>query len=253
MNAQLPDAPAIELFHLAFLRVLQGRLNQDFYVLKGGANLRYFFDSVRYSEDIDLDAHGIEVWKLEETVDGVLESTALKTLLRGGGIAIAEVSKPKQTETTQRWKVGLSMPGRDQPLRTKIEFSRRNGDDRHILEAVPRQIVAPYALPSPSLRHYLVEAACEQKVEALAGRSETQARDVFDLSLLLRRDPALAAPLDLRLRERAAERAMELDYRAFRDQVLSFLDPDIAELYRDPASSEELRDFVVERMLEAAA
>jgi predicted nucleotidyltransferase component of viral defense system len=253
MNAQLPDAPAIELFHLAFLRVLQGRLNQDLYVLKGGANLRYFFESLRYSEDIDLDAHGIEVWKLEETVDGVLESPALKTLLRGGRIAIAEISKPKQTDTTQRWKVGLSLPGRDQPLRTKIEFSRRNGDDRHILEAVPGRIVAPYALPSPSLRHYLAEAACEQKVEALEARNETQARDVFDLSLLLRRDPALAAPLDPGLRERAAERAMELDYRAFRDQVLRFLDPEIAELYRDPASWEELRGFVVERLLEAAA
>jgi predicted nucleotidyltransferase component of viral defense system len=253
MNAQLSDAPAIELFHLAFLRVLQGRLNQDLYVLKGGANLRYFFESVRYSEDIDLDAHGIEVWKLEETVDGVLESPALTTLLRGGRIAIAEVSKPKQTDTTQRWKVGLSLPGRDQPLRTKIEFSRRNGDDRHILEAVPGRIVAPYALPSPSLRHYLAEAACLQKVEALEARNETQARDVFDLSLLLRRDPALAAPLDPRLRERAAERAMELDYRAFRDQVLSFLDPEIAELYRDPANWEELRGFVVEHLLEAAA
>jgi hypothetical protein len=45
----------IELFHLAFLQVLQARLDQSRYVLKGGANLRYFFDSVRYSEDIDLD------------------------------------------------------------------------------------------------------------------------------------------------------------------------------------------------------
>jgi len=253
MNAQLPDAPAIELFHLAFLRVLPGRLNQDLYVLKGGANLRYFFESVRYSEDIDLDTHAIEVWKLEETVDGVLESPALKTLLRGGRIAIAAVSKPKQTDTTQRWKVGLSLPGRDQPLRTKIEFSLRNGDDRHILEAVPGRIVAPYALASPSHRHYLAAAACEQKVEALEARNETQARDVFDLSLLLRRDPALVAPLDPGLRERAAEWAMELDYRAFRDQVLSFLDPEIVELYRHPASWEELRGFVVERLLEAAA
>jgi predicted nucleotidyltransferase component of viral defense system len=253
MTAQLLDAPAIELFHLAFLRVLQGRLNQDLYVLNGGANLRYFFESVRYSEDIDLDTHGIEVWKLEETVDGVLEGSALRMLLRGGALAVAEISKPKQTETTQRWKVGLSVRGRDLPLRTKIEFIRRNGDKRHILEAVPNRIVAPYALPSPSLRHYRAEAACEQKVEALEDRNETQARDVFDLSLLLRRDPALAVALNPGLRERAAERALELDYRAFRDQVLSFLDPEIAELYNDPASWEELRGFVVERLLEAAA
>ena len=42
-------------------------------------------------------------------------------------------------------------------------------------------------------------------MEALEDRNERQARDVFDLSLLLRRDPALAAPLDPGLRERAAE------------------------------------------------
>jgi hypothetical protein len=49
---ELRDAQVVELFHLAFLQVLQARLDQARYVLKGGANLRYFFDSVRYSEDI---------------------------------------------------------------------------------------------------------------------------------------------------------------------------------------------------------
>lgn len=52
---ELRDAQVVELFHLAFLQVLQARLDQARYVLKGGTNLRYFFDSVRYSEDIDLD------------------------------------------------------------------------------------------------------------------------------------------------------------------------------------------------------
>jgi len=249
--APLGDASAIELFHLAFLRVLQGRLKQDLYVLKGGANLRYFFESVRYSEDVDLDAHGIEVWELEEKVDGVIGGTALPGLMRSHGVVIAEVSKPKQTETTQRWKVGLELPGREQPLRTKIEFSRRNGDERHLLEAVPGRIVRPYALAAPTVRHYLAEAAVEQKVAALEDRNETQARDVFDLELLLRRNPALAAPLDPGLREHAAERALELDYRAFGDQVLNFLDPEIAELYTQPESWEQLRGFVVETLLSA--
>ena len=243
------DAQAIELFHLAFLQVLQGRLNQDRYVLKGGANLRYFFESVRYSEDIDLDAAGIERWELEEKVDGVLGSPALSVLLRGGNLAVASFSKPKQTETTQRWKVALNLAGRGEPVRTKIEFSRRNGDDRHILESVPGRIVAPYALRSPSLRHYEAESATEQKVEALAGRSETQARDVFDLDLLLRRQPGLAAALPAALRQRAAERALGLPFAAFRDQVLPFLDPEVVELYTGPDAWEQIRSFVVERLL----
>lgn len=49
MNQRLTDAQIIEFFHLAFLQVLQARLNQTRYVVKGGANLRYFFESLRYS------------------------------------------------------------------------------------------------------------------------------------------------------------------------------------------------------------
>lgn len=246
----LRDAQAIEFFHLAFLQVLQGRLDQANYVLKGGANLRYFFDSVRYSEGIDLDASGIEVGAFEEKVDGALRAPALTVLLRGGGLTVGEFSKPKQTETTQRWKVPLRLTGRDEPLRTKIEFSRRNGDERLILEAVSGRLAAPYALRPPTVHHYLAEAATEQKIEALAGRSETQARDVFDLDLLLRRQPELRAPSTAELREEAAGRALELPFAAFRDQVLPFLDPEVAELYDDAASWEQIRGYVTERLLE---
>ena len=70
--ADLRTAQIIEHFHLAFLLVLAGRLAQSSYVLKGGANLRYFFGSFRYSEDIDLDVGGIEAWALTDRVDGVL-------------------------------------------------------------------------------------------------------------------------------------------------------------------------------------
>lgn len=249
---ELREARVIEFFHLAFLLVMQVRLDQACYVLKGGANLRYFFESVRYSEDIDLDAAGIERWELEEKLDGVLESAALAFVLRTGGLAVSGFTKPKQTETTQRWKVRLAVSGRDEPARTRIEFSRRNADDRHTLESVPGRVVAPYALRSPSLRHYSAEAAIEQKIEALAGRSETQARDVFDLDLLLRRQPIAAGTVAGELGERACERALELPYAAFRDQVLPFLDAEIAELYTDPATWEQLRTFVVERLLAAA-
>jgi predicted nucleotidyltransferase component of viral defense system len=246
----LRDAQAIEFFHLAFLQVLQGRLDQAGYVLKGGANLRYFFDSVRYSEDIDLDVSGIEAWALQEKVDGALSAPALATLLRGGGLLVGEFSKPKQTETTQRWKVALILASRSEPLRTKIEFSRRNGEKRLILEAVPGRVVAPYALRAPTVRHYLGDAATEQKIEALAGRSETQARDVFDLDLLLRHQPGAAAAPSAEIREKAAGRALELPFAAFRDQVLPFVDHEVAELYRDPSGWEQIRGYVVERLLE---
>lgn len=248
---ELRDAPVIELFHLAFLQVLQARLDQARYVLKGGVNLRYFFDSVRYSEDIDLDAAEIEPWALEDKVDGVLASAAMDALLRSGGLSVDGCTKPKQTATTQRWKVSIAVGGRREPVRTKIEFSHRNGDHRRILEPIPGRVVAPYALRAPTVLHYTADAAIEQKVEALAERSETQARDVFDLDLLLRRQPIAAAAIEPQILERAVERALELPFAAFRDQVAPFLDPEVAELYNDPATWEQTQTFVVERLIEA--
>lgn len=249
--AALSPAQAIEAFHLAFLGVLRQRLDPSRYILKGGANLRYFFDSVRYSEDIDIDVIGISGWVLEEKVDGLLQSPALAITLRGSGLAVAtdEVSKPKQTDTTRRWKVPILAKGRSAPHRTKIEFSNRNGEQRYRLDAVPARVVAPYGLRPPSVQHYLEGPATEQKVLALAGRSETQARDVFDLDLLLRKSPLAPGAVDAGIRRVAAERGLELPYGAFADQVLPFLDPEVAEVY-DETSWQQMQSFVIDALLE---
>lgn len=251
MNQRLADAQVIEFFHLAFLQVLQARLDQARYVVKGGANLRYFFESLRYSEDIDLDAVAIEPWKLEARVDQVLASPATGLLLRSGGLTVEQVTKPKQTSTTQRWKPLIAVSGRLVPVRTKIEFSHRATDPRRILEAVPDRVVAPYALRAPTMLHYTADAAIEQKIGALAHRSETQARDVFDLELLLRRhrDAVGAGEIAPHILEVALERAFELPFEAFRDQVVRFLDPEITELYDDPAAWKRMKAFVTERLM----
>jgi hypothetical protein len=175
----------------------------------------------------------------------------MKFLLRIRGLAIAEVSKPKQTETTQRWKVAIEAPGASQPVRTKVEFSHRGGEGGHCLEAIPGHIVAPYALRRPSVQHYAEDVATEQKVLALAGRSQTQARDVFDLDLLLRRKPLAAGSLRPEVLTDAAGRGLQLPFAAFRDQVLPFLEPDAVELYDTEAAWEQMQVFVAER-LEAA-
>lgn len=252
MIDRVDDAQVIEYFHLAFLHVLQTRLDQARYVVKGGANLRYFFESPRYSEDIDLDAVEIEPWKLEAKIDEVLASPATAMLLRGGGLALSEVTKPKQTATTQRWKLHLTLAGRSAPTRTKIEFSHRAADPRRVLEAVPERIVAPYALRPPTMLHYTAEAAIEQKVGALAHRSETQARDVFDLELLLRRYASAVSPgmIPSEVLAVAVERAFELPFQAFQDQVVRFLDAAMVELYGDRAAWERTQAFVADRLME---
>jgi hypothetical protein len=80
--APLSVPQATELFHIAFLDVLSKRLEADRYVLKGGTNLRYFFDSVRYSQDVDLDVEGVPVWRLNEKIEALLSSAQIVLLLR---------------------------------------------------------------------------------------------------------------------------------------------------------------------------
>jgi predicted nucleotidyltransferase component of viral defense system len=60
------DAQTIESFHLLFLQVLTAS-RQDWFVLKGGANIRYFFGSNRYSNDIDLDIVEREAWSAKRS------------------------------------------------------------------------------------------------------------------------------------------------------------------------------------------
>lgn len=242
---------ATELFHIAFLDILSRRLESDRYVLKGGANLRYFFDSVRYSQDVDLDVEGVPAWRLNEKIEALLSSPQIALLLRSAQIGVAERSNPKRTDTTQRWKIGLAAPGHSELIRTKIEFSYREGEGAHRIEPIPRRIVEPYALRSPLVPHYVEDAPTEQKVLALAGRSETQARDVFDLDLLLRRNSLAPGALDPEALTTAVDLAMQLPYAAFQDQVLPFLEPEAVELYEGEAAWEQMQTFVAEQ-LEAA-
>lgn len=100
--------------------------------------------------------------------------------------------------------------------------------------------------------HYTADAAIDQKVAALAHRSETQARDLFDLELLLRLHPGAVtagaiAPNTLDL---AVERVVELPFQAFQDQVVRFLDAEIVELYDNPTAWGRTQAFVAERLAE---
>lgn len=246
----LTGAQAIEFFHLAFLGTLGRSLDDKRYILKGGANLRYFFASVRYSEDIDLDMTGGSPWSHEKQVDDALRSHALTLALRAAGIRVLvdAISKPKQTTTTRRWKIPLGVDGHSTPLRTKVEFSDRNGDRRHVFESVPDPVVAAYGMRPPSVQHYTLEPATEQKVFALADRGETQARDVFDLDMLLRRGGLRNGAVPTDVCARAAEAASHLPYAAFLDQVGPFLEPAVASLY-DRDAWNQMQQYVIGALL----
>ena len=115
----------VEQFHLLFLAQLTRRVKPALFVLKGGCNLRFFHGSIRYSEDMDLDLGEIGAGAFRDEVREILASRPFAQTLEARGFAVERVSEPKQTDTTQRWKLGLRVQGTASPLPTKIECSRR--------------------------------------------------------------------------------------------------------------------------------
>jgi predicted nucleotidyltransferase component of viral defense system len=242
----------VEAFHLVFLRALAAKgEDKSLFVLKGGCNLRFFFHSIRYSEDMDLDVRVVTKETLRNKIDRLLQSPAVVGPLKTLGIEIVETSAPKQTETTQRWKTGLRAAGVAVPLRTKIEFSRRESATGSAFEAVDRQVVLPYALTPFLAAHYSTAAAIAQKVHALSARPQPQARDIFDLNLLFSRPDAAATKVSAKEKRwlpRAVEHAMSISFDEYTSQVVGFLDPTQKEIFDKRGSWDLMQSGVVEQL-----
>ena len=122
------DTPIREVFHFCFLDRLLKQTDPGLYVLKGGVNLRFFFLSPRYSEDMDIDFLAGSVATLKKNGYKILNDRAFRRSLRSFDIADIEINDPakaKQTDTTQRFRFGL-LTAAGNRLPTKVEFSRRS-------------------------------------------------------------------------------------------------------------------------------
>jgi predicted nucleotidyltransferase component of viral defense system len=240
----------VECFHLVLLRMLEARVDRGSWVVKGGVNLRGWFGSLRYSEDLDIDVVRGGSLSLRDQVDRLLDSSAFRDMLATQGLTLVRTSKPKQTETTQRWKVAVQAEGLTLPLHTRVEFSRR-GEEAYALEPVRPEIVGAYGLSTPTVNHYTARSAVRQKIEALAGRTETQARDVWDLEHLLRTTGIGPEPLTVSERKiltKALDRALGLSFDVFKAQVMPYLTPDDQEIYGTPEAWDRICELVVDRL-----
>jgi hypothetical protein len=177
-------------------------------------------------------------------------STSTSSSSRTRGIELVEVSAPKQTDTTQRWKAGLRASGFPVPLRTKIEFSRRDRIEGATFEAIEGDFLRPYALSPFLATHYATTTAIVQKIQALAGRSEPQARDVFDLNHLFAMssaDAELPAIEKVRL-SKAIENAMGISFDEYSSHVVVYLDPEQQELFAGRDAWNASQHAVVSRL-----
>lgn len=235
-----------ELFHLEFLRWFGRKVKAEFYVLKGGSNLRFFFNSFRYSEDMDLDVKGVGVDILKGTVMKILQDRSFHDIFKPFGIERIEapdITRAKQTETTQRFKAHLiTTAGED--LFTKVEFSRRGFEGRVAVQPVSDHISRLYKLPPLLIPHYDIQSAAIQKIGALADRAAIQARDIFDLYILssqcepLKTEESTINKVKL---TKAHENVFEVSFEQFRDSALSYLSQEDQAAYNSSSSWDEIK------------
>ena len=230
---------AVERFHLVFLRHFASVVNPGTICLKGGVNLRLYHNSPRLSEDIDFDARVVGVDILKKKVNKVLASRPLLTELGAIGITLSEIKPAKQTHTAQRWKFHVIY--QDNPLPTRLEFSRR--DDQEFEECIATtpslSLLAEHQVVPFVFTHYEPTAAYRQKINALATRTQVQARDVFDLHHLARFSEAgNGAPP--RLVTKAMEQLGMISFEMFMEQVVPFLPSDLAAYHGTPEGWEKM-------------
>ena len=245
-----------EIFHLLFLERLLKVSDPRAFVVKGGANLRFFFGSPRYSENMDLDVLAGAVGALRKNGYRILQAPAFARVLATYGIEkliVGDPDKAKHAATTQRLRARLATTA-GESLPTKVEFSRRGAAGESTIATTDPAIAVRYRRLSFPCRHHSAAAAARQKMLALANRRHVQARDAFDLYILWlggHAQPGRAGTLAPAERERAAETLLGFTYADYAGQVLAYLEP--AE--RDRFAGEERWAEVVARafaLVEAA-
>ena len=236
-----------EIFHLEFLRWFGHKVDIKHYALKGGVNMRFFFGSIRYSEDMDLDILKIRVDIIQDIVLKILNARVFIDNLRPYGtqsISIPDMEKAKQTETTQRFKIHL-ITFAGESLFTKVEFSRRGLKDGIVVNAIPDSILRTYKLTPVIVPHYNAISSAIQKITALASRPAVQARDIFDLYILSSKySSSEISGLKIPKRDnldRAYENLFSVTFKQFRDSVVSFLPPDEQASYNSSLFWDEIK------------
>ncbi len=233
------DKQQREVFHFLFLEKLLKISDPFLYSLKGGVNLRFFFNSPRYSEDMDLDVFGSSVATLKKNGYKILNDAAFMRTLSSYGIEdikISDPSKAKHTATTQRFRLNL-INSNGESFPTKVEFSRRVDSDK---ERIAQELIRPelariYKRLSYVAPHYDSQSAVVQKIRALGGRTEVQARDAFDLYILyqagyLKREE-IGVTATRGEREKALTALHNISLESYQAQVVEFLELEAQEQY----------------------
>lgn len=249
------EQQVVESFHLALMTVLGDRAGRDAFVLKGGASLRFFLRSIRYSEDLDIDVPTMEPWRFTDRIKATVEGEILARLLALLGTTVNQGYRKDASATKEDWSFELAHPDVPLPVRTRVEVSYREYDypaDSWFPDRPADEVMAPYArvMRAPVITRYRVPVAMSQKVRALCGRMESQPRDVFDLDFLFGGWPD--RPTDLEEAEigTAIDRVYEIGYGEYVSKVVTMLDPALASLYETEETWGDMQQRVIDTLAE---
>lgn len=240
-----------ELFHLLVLRALSLRLVGRPFSLKGGACLRFFHRSPRFSEDMDIDVSPqIRLPTLQKAVDGILSGRSLLAALAPNGVLQLDISKPKQTETTERWKVNLVV-GPDSSVPTKIEFSRRSKTVSFKTGVPDSEILNRYKIPPFAAPYCDTAHMSAQKIGALSSPNRLAVRDLFDLDHLFFQMGEKAGPIvvDSKTIESALEKLGSFGFSDFQEQVAPFLTEEMTSLYKKRDAFDQMKNRVQTKLV----
>jgi len=235
-----------EVSHLEFLRWFGKKVRTNYYALKGRVNLRFFFNSFRYSEDMDSDIHTIKIGELRDVVMKILQSISFQDSLKSFGIEKVippDIKKAKQTTITQRFKIHL-ITSANEDLLTKVEFWRRGFKGNSVAEPVSDSILRSYKLPPLIVSHYDIQSTIIQKIEALSTRVVIQARDIFDLYTLSSQyvsHRTKGIKINSAKLTKACENVLEMSFEQFRDTVLSYLSSEEQAMYNSSSLWDEVK------------
>lgn len=222
-----------ELLQAKLLIELMSQAIHNELVLKGGLAMRAVLGSTRYTTDIDLDA---VMPASVSRIQGIVRRSIDRITKQQGLIGDAQVSEPKQTETTLRWKVNGRAPGTTRPVSLTVEVSRREWPAPFRTEHIELNKEFAGGAVRGRVLTLDAQALAVCKVLALTDPKCDAPRDLFDLSVLLETTlDAPAALLASQSRERLEQALAELwtkvesmGYERFTTDVVPYLPPNIA-------------------------
>jgi len=197
---------------------------KDQILLKGGFAMRVLLGSARYTKDIDLAA-------CSELPTSVVQSFIRKSLddiRRTGMIRDLQISEPKQTDTTLRWKVGGVVNSHE--VHFTIEVSRRNRVENENVQKVTYQC-QPGNRGSIPIACINLTQMSEAKFDCLKNPKREAPRDIYDLYMLIKMDikpspEAIKAYGHKALDEMKTSiwsKLEKMDYAVIEQQLLPFL------------------------------